>query len=821
MGGQQDQGRIQRSALLRWGLVFLVVAAVVFGGYRFSLRYGTDRNIAEENGNGKPALLPAGSNAGYVNAAACMGCHRKIWETYKKTGMGRSLTRPSPEAMVEDFSRPILFYHQASDQHYTIYERDGKYYQRRHQVGSDGKETNVVEKQIDFVVGSGNHSRTYLHRTPEGRLFELPVAWYAENGGHWAMNPSYDQRNHPGFRREILHECMFCHTGYPEIAAGADRVGSEPRFPGRIPEGIDCQRCHGPGRDHIEAVTTGRDLAQIRKAIVNPNKLDAERQMDVCLQCHLEPTSSQLPSFVRRFDRGVFSYRPGELLADYELFFDYAPGTGHDDKFQIAHQGYRLRKSACFQQSAGRLTCTTCHNPHDILRGEAAKRQYVAVCQTCHQDRVETLVRDGRHTASDDCLACHMPKRRTEDVVHVVMTDHYIQRRKPARDLLAPLEERHVTEETAYNGPVTLYYPRQVTPTEESELYLAMAQVKQFSNLKAGIPQLAAALDKYRPETAEFYFELAEAYAHIGQFDDAIRRYKEAVSRKPGFRAAWVGLGTTLSKSGKDDRGAEALRKALQLDAKDASVLNDLGLILLRQRELNEAAATFRRAVESDPDFSEAHNNLGGVLSQIGDRVGAEQSYRSAIRLQPDYAAAHDNLATLLIARGDFAQAEYHFRKSIEADGQFASAPLDYGVALVAMERYDEARVQFETAVKLNPARAEAHSGLADMLAVKGMTARAIQHYEQALAIDFEMGAAHLGLGSALISQARFAEAVTHLERAARSSEPGVRQAALEALQAIQSRVKPSSSSPPPRSESQGRTDPAGAAIQGVPHGRQ
>jgi hypothetical protein len=36
-----------------------------------------------------------------------------------------------------------------------------------------------------------------------------------------------------------------------------------------------------------------------------------------------------------------------------------------------------------------------------------------------------------------------------------------------------------------------------------------MAQVKQCSNLKTGIPQLAAVLDKYRPENAEFYFELA------------------------------------------------------------------------------------------------------------------------------------------------------------------------------------------------------------------------------------------------------------------------------------------------------------------------
>src|SRR5690606_9311415 len=152
-----------------------------------------------------------------------------------------------------------------------------------------------------------------------------------------------------------------------------------------------------------------------------------------------------------------------------------------------------------------------------------------------------------------------------------------------------------------------LYYPQQLPSTEESELYLAMAQVKQFSNLEGGIPRLAEALDRYRPEAAEFYFELAEAYAHVGQFDDAIQRYEEAVSRKPGLRAAWVGLGTTLSKSGQDDRAVGAHRKALEAGPEDASVLNDLVLILLRQGRLAEAAAPFRRAVGSNPDFPEAH----------------------------------------------------------------------------------------------------------------------------------------------------------------------------------------------------------------------
>ena len=52
---------------------------------------------------------------------------------------------------------------------------------------------NVDEKRIDLVVGSGNHARTYLHRTSEGKLTELPVSWYSEKGGYWAMSPGCDR----------------------------------------------------------------------------------------------------------------------------------------------------------------------------------------------------------------------------------------------------------------------------------------------------------------------------------------------------------------------------------------------------------------------------------------------------------------------------------------------------------------------------------------------------------------------------------------------------------------------------------------------------
>lgn len=42
------------------------------------------------------------------------------------------------------------------------------------------------------------------------------------------------------------------------------------------------------------------------------------------------------------------------------------------------------------------------------------------------------------------------------------MTDHSIQRRKPARDLTAPLAEKRPMAETAYKGEVVPYCPEAV-----------------------------------------------------------------------------------------------------------------------------------------------------------------------------------------------------------------------------------------------------------------------------------------------------------------------------------------------------------------------
>ncbi len=720
----------------------------------------------------------------YVDSRLCSTCHSQIAQDYQQTGMGRSLFRLTPANTVEDYTSNNQFYHALSDTHYAMTVRDGAYYQRRWQTGFGGKEANVEESRIDYVLGSGNHARSYLHRTARGTLIELPLGWYAERGGFWGMSPGFDS-GHPATRRLISYECMFCHNGYPKIPAGHDAPGSEPVFAGELPEGIDCQRCHGPGGNHIRAAqAVGARSEEIRGSVVNPARLSPKLRIDLCLQCHLEPTSTAIPAVIRRFDRGPFSFSAGEPLEAFLLTFDHAPGAGHDGKFEIVgSSAYRLRQSRCFLESNEPLICETCHDAHRAPRGVEAVQHYAQACRGCHAARVDGLVSKGAHPPAADCAACHMPKRRTEDVVHVVMTDHLIQRRPPSRNLLAALEERLPAETERYQGEVVPHYP---PPRGDADaLYTALAQVVMKNNLTAGVAELARLVALQSPREAEWYLQLGEAWLAAGETGKAVAAYEEAVRLKPRAVQPLLSLAKGLKAADQSVRSARVLEQAIQIDPSDARAWYQSGTLVSQLGQRADAIRRLQKAIEFNPDLPGAYTTLAGMALEVGQADLAEKALRDALRVDPYDAAAWDLAGRASAGKGEFPEALYNFEKAIRHRPGFAPYLYDYALTLTSAGQLDRAQESVQAAVQADPNLGEARALLGSLFARKQQFPEAASEYQQALRLRPDLARVQLDLASVLAAQGDMPGAVQHLREAAKSSNAEVARLAAAALQRL------------------------------------
>ena len=599
---------------------------------------------------------------GYVDDRICGQCHRDVYEEYKTLGMSRAFYRPSTERIIEDYENNH-FYHEASDRHYEMREEDGRFFLKRYRLGPKGEEREVLESEIHWIIGSGNNARTYVHQTEWGELFQLPLTWYTRSG-KWAMAPGYDKADHQGFTRPVQRDCMFCHNSYPEVPAGSDTYDAPQTFPKELPNGLGCQRCHGPGEAHVQiSLDLEASVDDIQASIWNPLRLEPARQDEVCLQCHLQPTVA-LSGF-RQFHRPFYSYRPDQPLDDYLVYMDVEEDHPKEDRFEINHHPYRLHQSRCFQESeAGALSCYTCHDPHHKSQGEAAKVLFRDACLSCHQQDDCQLEEMTQHAAAeglslpegvaaDNCVACHMPRRRTQDVVQATMTDHLIQRRPGGPKLTAPIPE----VPPRITG-VNFLRPERAPEDPLGEVYRQLVMVR--NGHRSAVPLLRAAIAEAKPEHAAPYLELATGELSAGRPAEAEASLKKALELDPNLIAARLMMGAVLSSQGKLEAGLEHLEWALEKAPERPEVRFNLGKIMMHSRRMNEAIAHFEAAVKARPYLQAGWVELGNAYAGSRNFEGAINSYRQALAVEPRLETARKNLVLclMLMKRREEARAE-------------------------------------------------------------------------------------------------------------------------------------------------------------------
>jgi predicted CXXCH cytochrome family protein len=328
-----------------------------------------------------PAALPGGpqpaAQAGYVGSAACRRCHTPIYERWSKTRMANVVTDPKqhPEFVIPDFNKP--------DPLLTFKLAD-----------------------VAFVYGTKWKQR-YFTKVGDD-YFPLPAQWDVTHRiwRAYMVQPNTDWwvKFYPAdnAKRPTGPLCDGCHSVNYNVQTKSVTEWN-----------VGCERCHGPGSEHVRRPGPSN--------IVNPARLDYVHANDTCIQCHSQGQPLRNPIGGQYYDWPVGFHQGGNLtdfwkLEDHKLgettFTHFPDATAHKNRMQ----GNDFVQSVMYTRG---VTCFSCHDVHGTGNNADLVKPASQLCTTCHGPAspngphaatIEDHTHHPRGSAGSECVACHMPK---------------------------------------------------------------------------------------------------------------------------------------------------------------------------------------------------------------------------------------------------------------------------------------------------------------------------------------------------------------------------------------------------------------------------
>ena len=293
--------------------------------------------------------------APYVGAARCGGCHVEKSQMHRASRHATTFHRPGALTALSLTASMIPDPAHAEVTH-SLSTSSGKLLQET-RVGD-----RVYKAVIDYAFGSGDTGRSLIGRDEDGNVRELRISVYQEGDRRiWDVTPGQPHdpsnvQNYLGVRMtpDHLYSCFNCHVTNP-------RAVLQNSGPEAADGAIGCEKCHGPGGNHLLAVESRfPDLA-----IGRPTLASGFPVIKICAQCHNG-----------RSDQPILPEEPDSV------------------HFQSA----TLTWSRCFTESDNNLDCVTCHDPH---RNAATDHEYyVSRCLACHAETAAPRPSQAAHRPS-------------------------------------------------------------------------------------------------------------------------------------------------------------------------------------------------------------------------------------------------------------------------------------------------------------------------------------------------------------------------------------------------------------------------------------
>jgi predicted CXXCH cytochrome family protein len=315
----------------------------------------------------------------FAGSRACEKCHAEVYARWAKTPMANVVRDPRehPEAIFPDLAT--------------------------------NKIAPFKKEQVAFVYGSIWKQR-YFEKVGDD-YFPLGAQWDIVNK---AWKPYLVPANADWWVKYYPPDNKGRPTG--PLCDGCHSVGYDIKTKQVAEWNVGCEKCHGPGSEHV--------AHPLRTNIFNPAHMDYVAANDSCIQCHSQGEPLQKPLEGKYYDWPV-GYQVGLNLKDFwkledhkfgELSFSYFPqGTSHKNRMQ----GNDYIQSVMYRHG---VTCFDCHDVHGTDNYAQLREPAQMLCLECHGPKSPNGPREGtltEHThhkegsAGSECIACHMPKIET------------------------------------------------------------------------------------------------------------------------------------------------------------------------------------------------------------------------------------------------------------------------------------------------------------------------------------------------------------------------------------------------------------------------
>jgi len=201
----------------------------------------------------------------------------------------------------------------------------------------------------------------------------------------------------------------------------------------------------------------------------------------------------------------------------------------------------------------------------------------------------------------------------------------------------------------------------QITPELRGDIFMAKKQYRE-------------AIEAFReggPKDPVLWNKMGIAYHQMGQLDNALKSYQQAIRLKKDYLEAINNVGTIYYARKNYRRSITYYRRAIKVapqESRTASIYSNLGTAYFARKQYKDAAENFQTALSLDPEVFEHRSNFGILLEERNVEERAKYHYYVA----KVYAKNGRNELALQYLRKALEEG-FKDKKQLEKDPEFAA----------------------------------------------------------------------------------------------------------------------------------------------------